>query len=242
MSVIIGILDSNQNTDVIVNVDTVNQKLIWIPRDLYIFPLRNRINIAFSKGGHTLFLNMINRLGYKAKHSICIPHTTSMKVFESLKISVPIREYSQYYYPLKPFTFIEDGQKIIQFDPPSEELYGERIHQYLGARYRIDKKPAFLDFDRIARQQLFLKALLETKFDFSQFLKEPIYISDQDAIQELKKVNSEYQLELFDHVVSARIRSKEVLLKKTWYAKLIRIYLNRVDPFLSSLNPLSKCK
>jgi len=232
MSVVIGVLDISGVTDNIVFIDFKKKSLTWIPRDLYAYRIRSRVNEAYRLGGHSLFIEVINKLGYKAEHSICVSTQACINVFSQLKLVVPIAEYAEYHYPLKPFTPIESGRKTICFQPPQEELVGERIHHFLGARFRIDKNVALPDFDRILRQQVFVKCLLEQHFNFKQFLIENISFSHPDALDQLHLINSQYEFKLANNCFPVTIQGMKVLFKKTAYAKIFKIYLNRIDPTL----------
>ena len=89
----------------------------------------------------------------------------------AISVEVPIDEHIDFLYPLVPTRPIEEGHKLIHFDPPSERLEGERIHQWIGARLAQERKSS--DLERIQRQQVFLRALLQQSFDFKSLITDP---------------------------------------------------------------------
>jgi hypothetical protein len=85
---------------------------------------------------------------------------------------VRVRKHLKLWYPLSPTAPIEGGRKPADFVPPFEILDGERLHQWIGARYARDGGVG-THFDRIRRQQLLLRALLKMGFAFSRVLRDP---------------------------------------------------------------------
>ena len=88
------------------------------------------------------------------------------EALRDVSVRVPVSRALVLRYPLAPEQPIEEGEKLVRFDPPAETLEGERIHQWIGARFELDRPSS--DLERVARQQVFVRALLEQGFDFSQ--------------------------------------------------------------------------
>ena len=77
----------------------------------------------------------------------------------------------EFWYPLTPTSPIREAKKRIVFEPPIEKLSGERLHQWLGARRRIDKPSD--DRGRIVRQQELVAVALGEGIDFRRFIADP---------------------------------------------------------------------
>jgi hypothetical protein len=224
VKILIGILDANDETDNIVCVDNDKKTITWIPRDIYIFSFRDRIKQAFKIGGLSLFMRLVQKIGFPVTHGICIPRNMCMEALRTASIIVPIDRTLNYYYPLSPNLAIELGEKEVSFLPPKETLAGERIHQFIGARYRKNfaEYEDLPDFERIKRQQTFLKACLEQRFDFTRFLQPSLAVSHPQAIEELKKVDLSYSFVLYRKCFPCRIGSKDVLIlnpSNSWIKK-----------------------
>jgi anionic cell wall polymer biosynthesis LytR-Cps2A-Psr (LCP) family protein len=233
MKIVIGILDQAKNTDNIVLIDILEKTFTWIPRDLFSTYLHDRINIAFAKGGHSLFLQALQKLGFHADYSIIVWNEATRAIFNNYKITVPVERVVDYYYPIKALEPIENGKKIISFRPPFETLTGERIHQFLGARYRVNKADYIdlPDFERIARQMVFIKQMLIEKFDFSVFLDKKISISDQKAINFLTEVNSNYNFKMYRLCKSFKINRMDVLINTEKKHELYKVWLLKIYYF-----------
>jgi hypothetical protein len=121
-------------------------------------------------------------------------------------------EAVDFWYPLSPTEPIEEGRKLVRFDPPAETLSGERIHQWLGARLRPDR--ASSDLERIERQQVFVRTLLDDGFDFGRVLarSQLVSASSEAAVQELEQVTSEWSFETLGPVAPETIDGMMVLV------------------------------
>lgn len=168
MTTVVAILDRksrrwNSRTDVLIVVDGQRRRLTWIPRDLYTATIANRINEAYRLGGPALLAACLGEHGFIVDHVACISRSGAARWLEGLgAVTVPVESPLHYRYPLAPELPIEAGGKDIAFLPPMELLEGERIHQWLGARYGPAKYTTIGgDLDRCRRQQIFLSALLE---------------------------------------------------------------------------------
>ena len=243
MNIMVGVQDQDGNTDNIILVNTTAKTLTWIPRDLFSFYLRDRVNRAFDVGGHPLFLNVLKHLGFPADYSVCVSNEAIREVLCDYEITVPVKHSADYYYPLKAFEPIENGQKIVSFSPPFETLIGERIHQFLGARYRINTNECIdlPDFERIARQMVFAKQRLIEKFDFTVFLTRKIFVSDPKAINYLAQVNAEYQCNLYRKCRPFIINRSAVLITDDkWLVTLNAYLLNLYFLFFRALRKIQK--
>jgi anionic cell wall polymer biosynthesis LytR-Cps2A-Psr (LCP) family protein len=174
--------------------------------------IRNRINTAFARGGHELLCAALQSVGLQVDHSVCVRREAVERAFDGVSLSVPVKRPIAFWYPLDPLKAIEDGRKRVEFHPPTELLSGERIHQWLGARRGIGRPTN--DLDRIRRQQVFVRALLQTKFDFGRTLADPelVRVSDPTALQELRTVRGDWHFDCMDDVVGARIEGMSVLV------------------------------
>jgi len=224
-NVVISILDLDGNTDNIVLVDVTKKKLTWIPRDLYVFHIRQRLGHAFGRDGSRGLLRALRSLGFDVKYNICISHGDVRKVLDSLTITVPVELAADYYYPVVAFEPIEKGKKIISFFPPYEVLSGERIHQFLGARFRVNKEDYvdFSDFERIKRQMVFVKQLLIERFDFSVFVKQEMLASEKEALKLISLVNAQYECHLYRNCRPVTVNKASVLIsdrKAVFWMKL----------------------
>lgn len=201
-NVCILIMDRNSwiaRTDVIIICNPDNKKLFWIPRDLYCERISNRLNTAYGKGKDTLVIECLKDFGINVKYCICIlPNLINENIIRLGEITVPIAITRHFYYPLHRHTNIEDGKRLIQFTAPNEILAGDRIHEYIGARFAADSKlipKHFPDFDRIRRQQNLLKQLLLKKSIFHYEDEKNIQGINDSVIQILRSVDDSWTIE-----------------------------------------------
>lgn len=212
MSTVVGIMDREglqANTDNLVLVDPQRRQLLWIPRDLWCDPLADRINIAFRAGGHQLLVSALRSHGVDADHSLVLSRTAVETALASVAVLVPIPARMAFAYPLAPTARIEDGSKEIAFNPPAEVLRGERVHQWLGAR-------GGSDLHRLERQKVFVRRLLEQRFDFRRLLEKPDAwaCSDPAALDELALVEPSWEFGTLGPMEPAVIDGKQILLKR----------------------------
>lgn len=215
MATIVAVMDRGSwdaNTDCIVLVDPAGETLLWIPRDLWCDHLGRRINGAFASGGASGLLAAMARHGWRATDVICLRREATEAALRDAAVTVPVARELAFWYPLSPVAPIEDGRRLVTFRPPSETLRGERIHQWLGARYAADppgppqargpmarlaraarrRRPRLPDLERIERQQIFVRALLLGGFDFSRVLATPEWVSctGPGALDDLRRVHA----------------------------------------------------
>jgi hypothetical protein len=217
LTTVVTVMDRDgfdQCTDNIVVVQPERRRLLWVPRDLWCEEIGSRINAAFKAGGHDLLLRGLESLGIHADHSVCLPRAAVENVLDGVDVVVPVRAPVRLWYPLTPQSRIEDGRKEVDFEPPRETLHGERIHQWLGGRYERDPKARSSDFERIERQQVFVRALLRQRFDFSAVLDGEIEpaISSRAAVDDLRRVRRWWRFSCLNHVVDRRIEGNRVLI------------------------------
>jgi len=185
---VIGVMDRDSwaaRTDNIVVVEPRRRRLSWIPRDLWSEVVGDRINGAFVRGGHQLLVAAVRELRFPVGSSVVLLRSAVEQAVNGLRITVPVERPMRFWYPLEPTRRLQDGAKLVGFDPPQETLAGERIHQWLGARRGADKPLRLPDLDRIRRQQILIGRLLEVGFDFSRALAAPelVAMSSATALQ-----------------------------------------------------------
>jgi hypothetical protein len=220
-STVIGVMDRESwtaRTDNIVVVDPRRRRLLWIPRDLWSDAAQDRINEAYARGGHELLQSALRDLGVPVDASVVLLRSAVEHALTDLRITVPIDRPRRYWYPLEPTLRIEDGAKLIAFEPPHEMLAGERIHQWIGARKSADTPPPprLPDFDRIERQQILVRRLLEEAFDFSSALHDPplVAVSGPSALEPLGMVRPDWAFRTYDSVEPVTLGGKMVLARQ----------------------------
>lgn len=198
------------NTDIIVVVDPPSRRLLWMPRDLWCESLGDRINAAYRKGGHGLLKKALAEYQVVVNAGLCLARQATEHALAQTAIVVPVPERMTFHYPLTPTSRIEDGRKTIEFNPPAEMLRGERVHQWIGAR-------GSSDLHRIERQKVFLRRLLDTRFNFRGLLQTPSWFSGQhldQAICDLGQVRTEWQFDTFGPLQNQILHGKKVLVRE----------------------------
>lgn len=107
-------------------------------------------------------------------------------------------------------------------------MRGDRIHQWIGARYHENDgfyRRALPDIDRIHRQQIFLKEFLERDFSFSKLNLEKQNLSNAEAIRQLGAVDSRYEMEIMKFNISV-VGPAVLLSKKDYIGMLYFTYKN----------------
>ena len=220
-TVCVAIMDEDNwtsNTDVMVVADLHRRRLTWVPRDLWSDRLGNRINTAFAAGQ---LLPTLAALGFPCDGALCLRRGATIAALADVEVDVPVRRPLDFWYPLSPMLPIQDGRKRISFRPPSERLSGERLHQWMGARYSVDGLGS--DLHRLARQGVLLKALLLQGADFSRLLAKPelVWMEGADPLPVLEKVTADWQMRVFSRVHDEAIGRRKVLRKSTWPRHLL---------------------
>jgi hypothetical protein len=204
-------------TDNIVVVDPRRRRLLWIPRDLWSDAVQDRINEAYGRGGHELLQSALRELGVAVEGSVVLLRSAVEHALSNLRITVPLDRPRRYWYPLEPQLRLQDGAKLVVFEPPQEMLAGERIHQWIGARKSADTPPPRLpDFDRIERQQILVRRVLEEGLDFSGALRDParVAVSDPSALEPLGMVRADWSFRTYDSVEPVTLGGKMVLARQ----------------------------
>lgn len=215
---VVGVMDRDSwtaRTDNVVVVDARRRRVVWVPRDLWSDAVGDRINEAFAQGGHELLEAAVREHGLPAESSVVLLRSGVERALDGLRVTVPVDRRRRYWYPLGPTLRLEDGRKLVCFDPPAEELSGERIHQWVGARRSADNPaPTLPDLDRIERQQLLLRTLLEDGFAFAKALEDPalVSISGFRAHEVLGTVQASWDFETYRRFQPATVGEKMVLL------------------------------
>jgi hypothetical protein len=236
MSTAVAIMDRDSwraRTDVLVVADAHRCQLQWVPRDLWCDGLGNRINTAFRAGGHELLQQSLAEHGLSAGATLVLRRQAAETALEGASVTVPVETRLEFWYPLAPTQPIEDGRKRITFEPPRVRLEGERLHQWIGARYQV-AGPAW-DLSRIERQQTFVRALLQHRFAFERALTDPdlFRCSSDTAIDELSRVEADWSMLTLAGSAPARIDGMEVLVMRPtrsaawWLRERIRRRLRR---------------
>jgi len=216
------------NTDNIVVVDAQRRRLVWIPRDLWAYVVGDRINAAYRRGGHELLCAALGELGFSVEASVVVQRAAVERALMDLRITVPVDRTRSYWYPMAPRLRLQDGGKFVVFEPPEETIEGERIHQWLGARRSADvTPPAFPDLDRIERQQILIRRLLEEGVDFSRVLDDSalVRLSDISALRLLAAVRVDWELHTFTQFEPETRDGKMILIRRR--SLLRRIWGNR---------------
>lgn len=201
------------NTDVLVVADPEAKVLCWVPRDLWCESIHERVGRAFVLGGADALSKALGDHGFELDGSIVVDRRAAERALEGVRVRVPVSERLEFWYPREPGLAIEEGRKRVVFEPPEELLEGERVHQWIGARYPVSGTGS--DLERILRQRTIAKAMLDEGYDFGRAIE----VADQMAIsgpalEELRRVDSSYLMVTFaDDAVPRRIDGKQVLVR-----------------------------
>lgn len=237
MATVIGVMDEPglaSNTDVLVVAEPGERTLTWIPRDLWSPVLDDRINRAFTMAGHAGLIEALAEAGVAAQHSVVVGREACAAALKRVRVEVPVRKRIMFRYPRSGDQPIEQGDRLVIFEPPAELLAGERVHEWIGARYGVApagragrstpgepeppyKPTGYGDLSRLKRQQELVGALLEQGFDFGVALAASSgssAISGPRALAELNAVDADWTRLTLGGLKDARIRGKEVLVRR----------------------------
>jgi len=153
------------NTDVLVVVDPGAERLLWVPRDLWCPQLRHRVNRAYAMGGEETLRAALAAHRILAEHTLVAGRQAAERCLDHVRVTVPVPSPIELWYPQVRGSRIEEGRRPVRFDPPAAELSGERVHEWIGARYSPAGSGS--DLHRIRRQQTLLIALLEQQPEFA---------------------------------------------------------------------------
>jgi hypothetical protein len=216
VSTVVSVMDRegwDANTDIIVLVDPSRRLLLWIPRDTWCPRLGDRVNAAFKRGGHDALMVALTELRLQANRSVCLARPATRHALRDVSVRVAVDRPLAFRYPLAPELPIEDGEKVVRFDPPAETLEGERVHQWIGARFEVGR--ASSDLYRLERQQVLVRALLQQNFEFSRALSNLDWVSTSDphALDELGAVDPSWRLRTLTRLRPRTIGGKSVLVR-----------------------------
>jgi hypothetical protein len=235
LSTVVAVMDRDSweaNTDVIVVVDPVARRLIWVPRDLWCERVGDRINAAYRRGGHSLLAEGLAELRLRVDAGICVRRAFSERVLSGAAVTVPVRRRLRFWYPLEPCARIQDGRRLITFEPPAETLVGERLHQWVGARSSPDSTAG--DFGRIVRQQILVRRWLEARIAVEVGAPaEWLDVTAQRAVDDLRLIDASWRFDVLDDTRNAVIDGKDVLLPRrspVWIHRLRRMTRRWLDP------------
>lgn len=217
MSTVVSVMDRHgwqANTDIIVLVEPARRRLLWVPRDLWCEELRNRVNAAFARGGHELLQEALAEHGFEVESSLCLSRKAVEKALAAVSVTVSVPKRLEFWYPLHPSAALEEGRKRIVFEPPRETLEGERLHQWIGARYGVGQVGT--DLGRIERQKVLLRRLLEERFPFRSVIEDPEELrwTGPELLSELAEVRPTWRFETFSDLASRIIEGKMVLVDR----------------------------
>jgi len=214
MTTAVAVMDEaglSGRTDVIVVVDPQGHRLLWVPRDLWCEQAGDRVNEMFRLGGAEGLIAALAENGVRVDHVLCLGRDATEAALEGAQVEVLVPERMEFLYPLPGLT-VPEGNRPVVFEPPVEVLEGERIHEWIGSRFKPRGAPGS-DLDRIERQKLLLVALLEAGFDFTRALRPglSVSLSSPDALADLRGVRPGWGLETLGGLVAATIDGKQVL-------------------------------
>jgi hypothetical protein len=229
VSTVVSVMDRpgwDENTDNIVVVRPRRRELVFVPRDLWSTRYGRRVNAAFEHAGHEGLRTALREYGLRASHSICIQREAAGRLAERVDVEVPVEKPLRFRYQLAPLEPIEDGWRWIEFNPPAERLRGERVHQWLQARFAPDPFIAG-DLRRIERQQTLIRVLLASGFDFGRGLDPDLVSIQGDPLADLRKVRPGWRMRTVGPVVPATIEGRKVILLRRLPGRLGQWELRR---------------
>jgi hypothetical protein len=213
--VAIGVLDRDAvgaNTDNLAVVDPTKETITWVPRDLWSPVVGDRINRAWAVGGVDLLRRALAEAGHDVDDAIVLARRTVADYLDSIEAVVPVDRPMAFLYPRAPDEPIEAGATLVRFEPPDERLAGTRLHQWVGARLTPSGDGS--DLDRIRRQQVLLRVLLDTGADLGRVLLGTGDVAPRSRAA-LAEVGPHWRFDVHDDLVPARIGGKEVLVART---------------------------
>lgn len=208
-------------TDNIVVADAKAKLLTFVPRDLWIGSLQAKANAAFRLGGHSKLMAAMAEIGLPVSSSVCLTPVAIKPLIDRICVPVRVDEVMNFWYPKDRRIGITDAndapvldaRKQIRFDPPLEVLEGERVHEWLGARISADEKGQD-DLKRIVRQQILIKSLLQTRFDFTGLNLSHASFSTAGVWGDLAKVGADWKCVTYGdgRLMAEMINSQSVLV------------------------------
>ena len=217
VATVVAVMDRDgwgARTDNIVVADRKRRRLLWVPRDLWCPVLGDRINEAFARGGFAAFRAALGEHGIRVDGGVFLARAATERALASVAVTVPVPRRLVYWYPLTPVSPLEEGRTLVSFEPPEERLSGERIHQWIGARTTVEGLGS--DLERIERQKILVRALLESGFDFSGAVADPelaLFFGAEPG-DEIATVTAGWRFDTLEGLAPARLAGKSVLVRR----------------------------
>jgi hypothetical protein len=217
----VAILDEDNwdaRTDIIALVDSRRRRIIWVPRDLWAESFGDRINMAYRRGE---LLPRLRELGFPCDGLLCLRRGATEAALRGVEVDVPVSAMLDFWYPMVPGQTIESGRKQVSFRPPVAHLQGERLHQWIGARYAVDGSGS--DLNRLRRQIVLLRALIAQHASFATALADPAQWRREgaDPLPVLAGVDNHWRMTVFDRVRPTTIDGKQVLVRIGWPRQML---------------------
>jgi LCP family protein required for cell wall assembly len=212
MNILVAGLDGEQRTSVergarsdaimVLHLDADRRRawVVSIPRDAWV-PIPghrdNKVNAAYSLGGPALFVQTIESLtGLRMDHLVVVDWTGIRRLTDAVG-GVPVSV-------LPPTASAQDslrGEVALQFS-------GDDALPYLSARKQLPGG----DFDRVKRQQTFLRAIVRQALDRHTFADPAALRSIADAVGDAMRVDSRMTaVEMLTLAASARhLRAEDI--------------------------------
>lgn len=219
VSTVLALMDRpgwGENTDNIVVAQPRRRRLVWVPRDLWAERFGMRVNGVYAVAGAAGLLCALRALGLRTQHVMCVQREAAELLLAGVQVEVAVPEPLRFWYPLAAQARLEEDRKVVAFDPPTEYLAGERIHQWLGARIAVDGYRGG-DLDRISRQQAFIAALLSQGLSPGGLLAERpdlFRISSDRAVADLARVTAAWRMTTHGRLIPVTIAGREVLMRR----------------------------
>jgi len=208
----IGIMDRDSwkaRTDIVVVVDIVKKTITWVPRDVYIETIQNRINTAYAKGGADYLKGALISLGFDIDAVICVlPKAVNAYIQTIDSIQVKLNKKIEFNYPLHRHKPIEEGSRKISFDK-LPVLSGDRIHEWIGARSSPRAEYAS-DLFRIVRQMHIVQQLIANNKHFA-YSTDSIKGLTEDYYTLLCMIDSSFTFHCYDLVKGDVIYKMDIL-------------------------------
>ena len=202
-------------TDVLVIVDPRRRRLTWVPRDLWCPGLGDRVNTAFAHGGHPALRDALAEHRIRVERGIVLARAATERALEHATVRVPVDEPLRVRYPLHPTKYVmADGEQVIAFDPPHEDLGGIRIHAWLGARHLVGHPAPTFTASRGSRSSSAPCSRWASTSPSSSPTRRS-RMSGPDALDELRTVDAGWRMRTLGRPVDADRDGRMVLVRRS---------------------------